>query len=416
MVLAGPHTCAHHLHAAGVVHPAGGGGDLLPGRAARRADAGGPAVRARGQRGAAGVRGRPSCRCRRRRAPALAVVSGPRRPRGADARDQGQRPADRRRHGPHRRRPRGHRDVGRGVCGRRPADRCLPDREGQAAAVGQVHRLRVVGPTLVAGDPRPGRRRAGGGSAHRLGGHAQRAARLPRRLLGAGRRRGPGRRRASAGRTLRAVSHAPGRRAVRAAGNRRQGTDRTGIRRPHVLGHRGVRAAGSDLHRAAVRGRRTALAPVDARPGTRARGSARPEGLGVSVAHDPRAGVLGLLAGGDGGVPRQRRHRRCGGPALVRHRRRRVRAQRRPRAVGRDRAAVALAGSPRHGGTLPNRRRHRSRRVQRAGRQQRLYEPDGPGQPAVQPPTRPNATAPGRRRSGSTTRSSLRGATRPTTC
>ena len=46
------------------------------------------------------------------------------------------------------------------------------------------------------------------------------------------------------------------------------------------------------------------------------------EGRGVPVAHDPRPGVLGLLAGGHRGVPRQRRHRRRGRALPVRHRRR----------------------------------------------------------------------------------------------
>ena len=52
------------------------------------------------------------------------------------------------------------------------------------------------------------------------------------------------------------------------------------------------------------------LAPLDARPRSGARAPAAPGGRGVPVAHDPRARVLGVLAGRDRGVSRQRRHRR----------------------------------------------------------------------------------------------------------
>ena len=52
---------------------------------------------------------------------------------------------------------------------------------------------------------------------------------------------------------------------------------------------------------------------------------ARAEGRRVSVADDPRTGVLGLLAGGDGGVPHQRRHRRRRRPLPGGQRRRGVR-------------------------------------------------------------------------------------------
>ena len=67
----------------------------------------------------------------------------------------------------------------------------------------------------------------------------------------------------------------------------------------------------------------------------------------VPVAHDPRRGVLGLLAGRNRGVPHQRRHRRRRDPLLRRHRRRGLRARGRARAARRDRAAVALARPPR---------------------------------------------------------------------
>ena len=164
------------------------------------------------------------------------------------------------------------------------------------------------------------------------------------------------------------------------------------LRRPHLLGHGDLHAAGADLHRAGGRARRAALAPLDARPRARARARAAAGGRGVPVAHDPRRGVLRLLAGGHRGVPHQRRHRRRG-PPLRRARRGDEEFERGPgpRAAGRDRAAVALARPPRPGGRLPHRRRHRARRVHRARRQQRLHEPDGGPEP---PPRRDLVRAP----------------------
>ena len=67
---------------------------------------------------------------------------------------------------------------------------------------------------------------------------------------------------------------------------------------------------------------------------------------------------------------------------LLRHRGRGVRARSGGRAARRDRAAVALARPPRRRGPVPDRRGHRTRRVQRDRRQQRLHEPDGRAEPA----------------------------------
>ena len=133
---------------------------------------------------------------------------------------------------------------------------------------------------------------------------------------------------APAGGPVRAVSRAPGRRPRRAARDRRQGADRARIRRPHVLGQRDVRAPGAHLHaprrpsrtRCAGATRTLDLARERAKP-------ARARGRGVPVAHDPRRGVLGLLAGRHGRVPHQRGHRRRGGPLPARRRGRRVRAR-----------------------------------------------------------------------------------------
>ena len=77
------------------------------------------------------------------------------------------------------------------------------------------------------------------------------------------------------------------------------------------------------------------------------------------MADHQRRGVLGLLAGGYGRLPRQRRHRRRGDPLRRRHRRRGVRPRRRAGAAGRDGPAVALARPPRHPRPVPDRRRDR---------------------------------------------------------
>ena len=116
-------------------------------------------------------------------------------------------------------------------------------------------------------------------------------------------------------------------------------------------------------------------------------------GRRVPVAHDPRAGVLGLLAGRHRGVPHQRGHRGGGDPLRAGDGRRGVRAHGRPRAARADRAAVALARPPRRRGRVPHRRRDRPRRVHGRRRRQRLHEPDGAVEPArgggvVRPPPR----------------------------
>ena len=135
-------------------------------------------------------------------------------------------------------------------------------------------------------------------------------------------------------------SHAGGR-ARRAAGDPRQGADRSRLRRTRVLGHGDVRAAAADLLGAA-RGRRgAALASLDPAARARARAHAQPERRHLPVADDRGRGVLGLLAGGDGGVPRVGRRCRRGDPLRAGHRRRGVRARDRGRAAGRDRPAVA---------------------------------------------------------------------------
>ena len=156
-----------------------------------------------------------------------------------------------------------------------------------------------------------------------------------------------------------------------------------------------------------------ALAPLDARPRHRARAAAAPRGRRVPVADDPRPRVLGLLAGRHGRLPRQRRHRRRRAALPERDRRRRVRARARARAAGGDRAAVALAGPPRRARRVPHRRGHRARRVLGHRRRQRLHEPHGRAEPGRGGGVVASVTARRPRRSGSATRRSRRGATRP---
>ena len=174
-----------------------------------------------------------------------------------------------------------------------------------------------------------------------------------------------------------------------------QGSDRPRLRRAHVLGHRGLRAARCSPTRCpdaaadALRWRHSTLDLARARAE-----AARPRGRGLPVADDPRPGVLRLLAGRHGGLPRQRRHRRRGRALLHRDRRRRLRGRGRARAAGRDRPAVDVARPPRPRRPLAHRRRDRPGRVQRRRRRQRLHQPDGGAQPARGgrgrgPPSRP---------------------------
>ena len=104
---------------------------------------------------------------------------------------------------------------------------------------------------------------------------------------------------------------------------------------------------------------------------------------GLPVADDPRPGVLGVLAGGHGGLPPQRRHRPGLRALPGRHRRRRPRARvrrsscsSRPPGCG-PRSATTTGTGAWHvdGVTGPG-------RVLRGRRRQRLHQPDGRAQPA----------------------------------
>ena len=371
--------------AARVVLAALGGGDLLRGRRARGRRLGRAArrpVRALRERADAGHRGRPARRGRAARRPGARAPLELQPRRAHDPPDAALGAAGRRGHGAPglraRRRP-GHELV---LQQRRAHHGDHPAQARRDPPRGQVHGVRLVEPALPARDRRPGRGRAGRLGLHRLGRPRRRAARVPRRVLGQGRPRDRRRPAAAAGAAVLPLPGAAGRRAGRAPGDRRQGPHRAGLRRALLLGRRDVRAAGVHVHPAAGGRRRAALAPQHPRHRLRARRAPGPQGRGVRLADDQRRGVLGLLARGHRGVPRQRRHRRRRHALRRGDRRQGVRARGRRRPAGGHRAAVALAGPPRQRQRVPHRRRHRPRRVLRGGRQQRLHEPHGAEEPA----------------------------------
>ena len=129
--------------------------------------------------------------------------------------------------------------------------------------------------------------------------------------------------------------------------------------------------------------RRAALAPLDARPGARARrassASRAPRSRGG------RSAARSAPATGRRARPRSTSTPTSPTPSCATRPRRDDEAFEREvgaRAARRDGAAVALARPPRRRRELPHRRRHRAGRVQRARRQQRLHEPDGAAEPA----------------------------------
>ncbi len=231
--------------AAGLADPARRRRDLLRGRG-RGPGADRRPVRAGGQRAAAHDHRRRPPR-RGRAAQPAGRRAAPQRRRRRDARPPHPplRAARGRGDGPRGPRPRGHQDHLRGQRGHRPHDGHLPAGARHRAARGQVPGLRLVVAAVAAGRARPGPGRSRGRPLHRLGGAAQRAAHVPRRVLDHRGRRDRRRRRAAAGRPRRGLPRAAGRRAGRAPGDRGQGPDRAGLRRPHVLGHRDVLPAGA---------------------------------------------------------------------------------------------------------------------------------------------------------------------------
>ena len=152
----------------------------------------------------------------------------------------------------------------------------------------------------------------------------------------------------------------------------------------------------------AARAGRDALrvAPLHARPGARARPRAGAARGGLAVAHDPRRGVLGLLAGRHGRLPRERRRGGRRAPLRARDRRRGVRARHGLELLVETARLWASLGYHDARRPLPDRRRDRARRVLGAGGQQRLHEPDGAAEPALGRGRRrapPGVRAPARR-------------------
>ena len=183
---------------------------------------------------------------------------------------------------------------------------------GRDAARREVPRLRLVEPALAARAARPGRRGAGLGAAHRLGRARAREQRAYLDdVLGRRRRRARGRRRAAAGGALRALPRrcrpapAPSSGAIPAKGLTGRGYDGHTFwdMETFVLPVLTYTAPTRPPTRCAGGTRRSTS------PRTRA-ARARARRRGVPLADDPRAGVLGLLAGRHGRAARQRRHRR----------------------------------------------------------------------------------------------------------
>ena len=264
-------TAHHHrvVDPHGVAHAAGHGRHRVRGRGAALLGAHRDPV------GAGDQRGGPA---HQRRSP------GGRRPRTSPARHRARRqgpvrlpdPPDRafgaghgRHDGPPRRGLRPHRGAGRGPRGPRPGHVHHQPRAPREAARRQAGQLRVVGRAVRARPARSGVRGHRRRMAHRLGGHAARAAGLPRRVLEVRRRpdrRGP---RAPARHPLRPVSSPPGRGPSRDPGPAGQGADRSGLRRACLLGHRELRAAGAHLHLARLGAGRVDLAPLHPAGGAR---------------------------------------------------------------------------------------------------------------------------------------------------
>ena len=298
--------------------------DQLPGRVARRPGPRGGAVRAGHQRGAAAARRGPPGRRGARGAAGVGGIRHHGRPGRADAPDQAQRPDGVGRHAARGGLRRGHPHLDRGPAGPGPAHRGRPAPARATAPAGEVRGLRLVGHALPACPAGPGGGRAHGGRADGLGRPGRGAAGLPGRFLGPGRCGARGRRGDPAGDPLRDVPRAAGRRPRGGPAHPGQGPVRERLRRPLVLGRRDVRAARAHLHHPGRRGPRAALAAEHPARRPRPGRPARPERCRLPVAHDHRRRVLGVLAGRDRRVPRERGHRA---------RRRRVRAGDRRRSV-----------------------------------------------------------------------------------
>ena len=300
---------ARAVHPHRLAHPTRHRSRRVRGDRRGRADQARPAVRTRGQRAAPFDTGR-SPRCGRARVAAVARGERRRRHQCDGAQHTGEWAPGRCRDGAPDHRPRGHerRGVGSGRCV--AGDHRRPGTAGRHAATREVHRIRLVVAAEPVGRPRSGRGCDRRSEARGLGRAGDRTATVPRRLLGRRGRGGRRRRSHPTGGALRPVPRVAGGRPRRATPHRREGPHRHRLRRPRLLGHRDVRARHAAAHVSGGIGRCAAVARAHAAGGARTRGQTGPRRRGLPVADDQRAGVLGLLAGRNCCVPRERRHRR----------------------------------------------------------------------------------------------------------
>ena len=171
-----------------------------------------------------------------------------------------------------------------------------------------------------------------------------------------------------------------------------QGPDRARVRRARLLGHRDVRAAGAEPDRARPRpparcagGTAPSRRPSSGRPSSGCR--ARPSPGGRSPARSARATGPPARPPSTSTPTSPTRWSATSTPPATRSS---------PADAGMDllihtaRLWRSLGHHDDHG-PVPHRRGHRPRRVQRAGRQQRLHQPDGHGRTWWRPRTRRSA-------------------------
>ena len=353
------------------------------------------AVRARGQRAAAGagLAGPAGGGCAG--AP-LSASSAPPTTMRVDAgppHQRAQRPPGGRRDGPRRRWAGGHRRPSPRSSTTSAGSRSPPTSSRRAPAAREVPRLRLVGDALAAGGARPGRGGAGRGARTPAGtgcspASASTSTTSGRRPTWSSRATTRSSRRCASGSStsLQAGARAE-RRAIPAKGSPGPATTGTPSGTPR-------RSCCRCSPTRARRGRRGLRWRHSTLPLARERAAhARPARRHLPVADDRGRGVLGLLAGGDGGVPRIGRHRRRGDPLP----RRSPATRTFEREIGLEllvetaRLWLSL-GHHDHGGGFRIDGVTGPGRVQRDRGQQRLHEPDGAAEPARRRRRRSGAT------------------------
>ncbi len=164
-----------------------------------------------------------------------------------------------------------------------------------------------------------------------------------------------------------------------------QGVDQPDVRRALLLGHGDVRPAVPDLHVPAARPERLAVSVRHPGQGAGAGPCGQSEGRVICLAHDQRRGGVGVLRGGHGPVPHQRRDRPRHREVRGRHRGSGLPVRVRGGDPRRDRPAVVRPGLllRAQGRALLHPPGHRAGRIHHGGQQQHVHEPDGSGEPAV---------------------------------